>query len=405
MESMPNLGDVQEAARRLDGIVWPSPLIRSHYFSRLLGAETLLKLENLQETGSFKVRGAYNCLSQLRQQERKKGVIAASAGNHAQGVAWSAQRLDIHSTIVMPEDVPIKKLDAVRDYGAEVILHGSNFNEALTYAEELSEQTKQVFIPGFDDPRIIAGQGTVGLEVAEALDDGVAVVASVGGGGFISGLAIATKALCPGAKVIGVQTESCPSTIRSLEENHPVTVEPGSTIADGIAVSRPGELNFKVIQKHVDEVVSVGEEDIAGAVLRLLEKANIIAEGAGAAPLAAVMNGETSQKVKRYILMISGGNIEINTIDRILQRGSIQMGRLIRVEANIPDVPGSLWKLLGVIADGKANILHILHDRLDLQNPLGVSRVVLNLETRGYDHSAEIVDRLREAGYPVRRIL
>jgi threonine dehydratase len=241
--------------------------------------------------------------------------------------------------------------------------------------------------------------------VAEALDDGVAVVASVGGGGLISGLAIATKALSPRAKVIGVQTESCPSTIRSLEEDHPVTVESGPTIADGIAVSRPGELNFKVIQKHVDEVVSVREEDIAGAVLRLLEKANLIAEGAGAAPLAAVMNGEGWQKVKRYILVISGGNIEINTIDRILQRGSIQMGRLIRVEANIPDVPGSLWKLLGVIADGKANILHILHDRLDLQNPLGVSRVVLNLETRGYDHSAEIVDRLREAGYPVRRIL
>ena len=388
----------------MKGVLWPSPLIRSNYFSRLFGVETLLKLENLQETGSFKVRGAYNRLSQLTHEEKENGVIAASAGNHAQGVAWSAYRLGIRATIVMPEDVPIKKLDAVREYGAEVILRGSHFNEALSHAEELSRLTNQTFIPGYDDPHIIAGQGTIGLELAEALVDRVAVVASVGGGGLISGLAIAAKGLCPGAKVIGVQTESCPSTIRSLEANERVTVDVGPTIADGIAVNRPGELNFAIVQKHVDDVVPVGEADIAGAILRLLEKANIVAEGAGAAPLAAVMDGRMGREVKRYILIISGGNIEINTIDRILQRGSIQMGRLIRVEANIPDVPGSLWKLLGIVTQEKANILHILHDRVDLHNPLGVSRVVLTLETRGFEHSEEVVGRLKEAGYPMRRI-
>lgn len=404
MNPAPNLRDIQEAVQRLKRILSPSPLIRSDYFSRLLAVETFLKLENLQETGSFKVRGAYNRLFQLTDGERRNGVIAASAGNHAQGVAWSAQRLGIGATIVMPEDVPIKKLDAVREYGAEVILHGSRFNDALTHAEELSRRTNQTFIPGYDDPRIIAGQGTIGLELAEVLEDQAVVVASVGGGGLISGLAIAVKGLCPGAKVIGVQSESCPSTIRSLEASERVTVDVGPTIADGIAVNRPGELNFAIIQKHVDDVVSVGEEDIAGAILRLLEKANIIAEGAGATPLAAVMAGRMWGNVNRYILIISGGNIEINTIDRILQRGSIQMGRLMRVEANIPDVPGSLWKLLGIVSQEKANILHILHDRVDLHNPLGVSRVVLTLETRGFEHAAEVVGSLREAGYLLRRI-
>jgi len=385
-------------------VIDPSPLIRSGYFSRLLGSEVYLKLENLQETGSFKVRGAYNHLCQLGPEKRAKGVIAASAGNHAQGVAWACARLGISPTIVMPEDASIRKLLAVREYGAKVILSGMHYNDARVHAEKLSKETGKVLIPAFDDPRIIAGQGTIGIEVADRLKNDVTIVAPVGGGGLISGVALSAKALCPKVRIIGVQTESCPSTIASLEKNEPATVSISPTIADGIAVNRPGDLTFSIMQKYVDEVVAVEEEGIAGAVLNLMDKANIIAEGAGAAPLAALMDEKVSFRAKRYILIISGGNIELNTIDRILERGSILMGRLVRLEVNVLDVPGSLFKLLEIIAREKANILHILHDRLDVRNPIEVSRVMLSLETRGHDHATDVVDKLRNAGYPVKQI-
>jgi len=401
----PTIKDIQQAQKRLKEALRPSPLIRSGYFSRILGSEILLKLENLQETGSFKVRGAYNRLVQLSSGERERGVIAASAGNHAQGVAWASARLGTKATIVMPEDVSIRKLLAVKEYGAEVILYGAQFNDAYRRAEQLSKETGKLMIPPFADPHIIAGQGTIGLELSEALDDDVAIVVPVGGGGLISGIAIAAKAISPKVRIIGVQTKACPSTIRSLEKGSPVLLEVCHTLADGIAVNRPGDLNFAIIQELVDEVVDVEEEGIAGAILNLLDKANIIAEGAGATPLAALLDGRIPAKARRTILVISGGNIEINTIDRILQRGSIKMGRLIRLEVNLLDVPGSLWKLMGIIAAEKANILHIFHDRLNLENPIQVSRVKLNLETRGRDHAAEIVEKLREAGYDVRQSL
>ena len=401
----PTLRDIEAAKQRFEGVIRPSPVIHTGTFSRLFGCEIYLKLENLQETGSFKVRGAYNRLYLLKPEEKEKGVIAASAGNHAQGVAWASTRLGIRSTIVMPEDVSLRKFLAVKEYGGEVILFGHHYGEAYDQAREISRKTGQILIPGFDDPYVIAGQGTIGLEMSDKLEEDVAIVAAIGGGGLISGIAIAAKAVNPRLRIVGVQTESCPSTIRSLEKKKPVQVEIKPTLADGIAVSRPGELNFSIIQKYVDEVVAVGEEEIAGAILSLLEKGNIIAEGAGAAPLAAFMDGLIHTKAKRYILVISGGNIETNTIDRILQRGSIKMGRLVRIEVNILDAPGSLWKLLGIIARVKANILQIFHNRLDLENPIQVSRVVLNLETRGHDHAKEVMDRLKEAGYDVRQIL
>ena len=399
----PNITAIRQAHARFKGIIPPSPLVHSGYFSRLLGVEIFLKLENLQETGSFKVRGAYYRLLHLDEEERVKGVIAASAGNHAQGVAWAAARLGIKSTIVMPEDAPLRKYLAVKDYGAEVILFGTHYNDARAHALDLSRETGKILIPGFDDPHVITGQGTIGLELSDRLEGDVAVVASIGGGGLIAGIGTAVKAINPSAKVIGVQSNSCPSTIHSLEAGRPVSVDVGPTIADGIAVNRPGKLNFPLIQKYVDEVVGVEDEAIAGAVLNLLEKGNIIAEGAGAAPLAALMEGHASIKAKRYILIISGGNIEVSTIDRILHRGSIKMGRVSQIEVNILDVPGSLWKLLGIIAREKANILQIFHDRLDPKNPIAVSRVKLSLETRGHDHAEEILDRLREAGYSVQQ--
>jgi len=392
------------AQERFTGVIQPSPLVRSSYFSHLFGSEIFLKLENLQETGSFKVRGAYNRLLHLTLHEKERGVIAASAGNHAQGVAWASARLGIKATIVMPEDVSIRKLMAVKDLGAEIILHGARFDQAYARAVEISKDTGQIFIPAFSDPLVIAGQGTIGLELAEFLDHETAIVVPVGGGGLISGIAIAAKAIHPSVRLIGVQSKSCPSAIRSLEHGKPVAVEVGHTIADGIAVNRPGDLNFSLIQRLVDEVVDVDEEAIAGAVLSLLDKAGIVAEGAGATPLSALMENRVSTKAKRTILIISGGNIEINTMDRILHRGSVKMGRLLRIEVDLLDVPGSLWKLMGIIAQEKANILHIFHDRLNLENPIQVSRVKLNLETRGHDHAKEVVDKLREAGYDIRLV-
>jgi threonine dehydratase len=305
----------------------------------------------------------------------------------------------------MPEDVSLRKLLAVKEYGGEVILFGNHYGEAYGHAQEISRKTGRVLIPGFDDPQVIAGQGTIGLEISHVLGDDVSIVTAIGGGGLISGIAIAAKTLNPHVRIVGVQTKSCPSTIRSLEKKRPVQVETHPTLADGIAVSRPGDLNYSIIEKYVDEVVAVGEEEIAGAILNLLEKGNIIAEGAGATPLAAFMEGLISTKARRYILVISGGNIETNTIDRILQRGSIKMGRLIRIEVNILDAPGSLWKLLGIIAKEKANILQIFHNRLDLENPIQISRVVLNLETRGHDHAKAVIDQLKDVGYQVRQIL
>jgi len=401
----PGLEDIRKAKARLQEVIRPSPLVYSSAFSRLLEGEVFLKLENLQETGSFKVRGAYNRLSLLDGAERARGVIAASAGNHAQGVAWAATRLGIQATIVMPEDVSIRKLLAVKEYGAEVILHGTQFADAYQHAEALSEETGKIMIPPFADPHIVAGQGTIGIEISDVIDENTTIVVPVGGGGLISGIALAVKPLFPTAKIIGVQTRACPSTIRSLEKGSPVVVEVCHTLADGIAVNRPGDLNLSIIQKYVDNVVDVDEESIASAILTLLDKANIIAEGSGAVPLAALMEGRISSRAKRYVLIISGGNIEINTIDRILQRGSIRMGRLIRIEVDLLDVPGSLWKLMGIIAREKANILHIFHDRLNLENPLQVSRVKLNLETRGHDHAKDILGKLREAGYSVKQTL
>jgi threonine dehydratase len=393
------------AQERFTGVIQPSPLVRSSYLSHLVGSEILLKLENLQETGSFKVRGAYNRLLHLSLSEKERGVIAASAGNHAQGVAWASARLGIKATIVMPEDASIRKLLAVKDLGAEIVLHGSRFDQAYAHAEKVSKNTGQVFIPAFCDPLVIAGQGTIGLELSEFLDHETAVVVPVGGGGLISGIAIAVKAINPSVRLIGVQAGTCPSWLRSLEQGKPVAVDVGHTLADGIAVNRPGDLNFSIIQKLVTEVVDVNEEAIAGAILCLLDKASIVAEGAGAVSVAALMERRITTKAKRYILIISGGNLEITTMDRILHRGSVRMGRMLRIEVDLLDVPGSLWKLMGIIAQEKANILHIFHDRLNLENPIQVSRVKLNLETRGHDHAQEVVAKLREAGYDIKQIL
>jgi threonine dehydratase len=400
----PSFEDILLAAERLKGVVHPSPVVPSSYFGRLFRSEIFLKLENLQETGSFKVRGAFNRISQLNGPEKRRGVITASAGNHAQGVAWAATRLGISPTVVMPEDVSIRKLLAVREYGAEVILKGASYDEAYDHAVRLAKSSSKTLVQAFDDIQVVAGQGTIGVELSDLLNEDTAVVVPIGGGGLISGIAIAAKTLCPRVKILGVQTESCPAVLRRIGRSRNGLTQISPTIADGIAVKRPGKLNLSIIEKFVDEVVAVDEETIAAAVLELLDRSNVVSEGAGAAPLAALMAGRFSSKAKRHILIISGGNIEIHTIDRILHRGSIRLGRLIKIEVNLPDIPGSIWKLTALIAQKKANILHIFHDRLNLANPIQVSRVTLSLETRGHDHAAEIVSALHGAGYDVKLV-
>lgn len=401
----PDLDQIRLAHEKFKGVIFPSPLIRSRVLSEAVGSEIFLKLENLQETGSFKVRGAYNRLLHLAPEEKDRGVIAASAGNHAQGVAWASGKLGIKATIVMPEEVSIRKLLAVREYGTEIILFGANYDDAYARALELSQETGKILVPAFDDPHIIAGQGTIGFEISHELQNNTAIVAPVGGGGLISGIAISAKALNPKVRIIGVQASCCPSAVQSFREKKPVAVQVAPTLADGIAIKRPGDTTFPIIQRYVDEMVAVDEDGIAGAIMNLLEKVNLIAEGAGAIPLAALMESKVSKEARRYILIISGGNIETNTIDRILQKGSVKMGRLIRIQVDLLDAPGSLWNLLGIISKEKANILHIFHDRLALDNPIEISRVKLNLETRGHDHAKQILDRLKDAGYNVRQIL
>jgi threonine dehydratase len=401
----PDLDQIRLAHEKFKGVIFPSPLIRSRVLSEAVGSEIFLKLENLQETGSFKVRGAYNRLLHLAPEEKDRGVIAASAGNHAQGVAWASGKLGIKATIVMPEEVSIRKLLAVREYGTEIILFGANYDDAYARALELSQETGKILVPAFDDPHIIAGQGTIGFEISHELQNNTAIVAPVGGGGLISGIAISAKALNPKVRIIGVQASCCPSAVQSFREKKPVAVQVAPTLADGIAIKRPGDTTFPIIQRYVDEMVAVDEDGIAGAIMNLLEKVNLIAEGAGAIPLAALMESKVSKEARRYILIISGGNIETNTIDRILQKGSVKMGRLIRIQVDLLDAPGSLWNLLGIISKEKANILHIFHDRLALDNPIEISRVKLNLETRGHDHAKQILDRLKDAGYNVKQIL
>ncbi|RJR39842.1 MAG: threonine ammonia-lyase [Desulfobacteraceae bacterium] len=401
MKTEPALDDILQAAEKQKGVIDPSPVVRSGYLSRLFDCEVFLKLENLQETGSFKVRGAFNRIRLLKSDERERGVVAASAGNHAQGVAWAATRLGISALVVMPEDVSLRKLLSVKEYGAEVILKGTCYDDAYEHAVVLAAETGRTLIPAFNDIHVMAGQGTIGLELSHLLDKDTAVVVPIGGGGLISGIAVAAKSICQEVKILGAQTESYPSVLRALGKDPAGHSRIGPTIADGIAVKKPGDLNLSIIREWVDEVVAVDEETIAGAVLDLLDKSSVVAEGAGAASVAAVMSAKFASRAKRLIFIISGGNIEIHTMDRILHRGSIRMGRLIKLEVNLPDSPGSLWRLLGLVAEKKANILHIFHDRLNLANPIQVSRVTLSLETRGHDHAGEIVEALQGAGYDV----
>ncbi len=397
---MIGLKEIEEARARIDDFVLTTPCAKSETFSRLCGAKTSFKLENLQMTGSFKERGALNKILTLTAEERSHGVIAASAGNHAQGVAYHAGRLGIPATIVMPDRTPLIKVQNTRGFGANVILHGANFDEAHAEARRIEALEKQTFVHPFDDEMIIAGQGTIGLELLEQSPYLEVVIVPIGGGGLISGIATALKEVNPKIRVVGVQTAALPSMKKSIEAGHLVTVEPAVTIADGIAVKRPGERTLAYVRKYVDEIVTVDEEEIANAILLLLEREKTVVEGAGAATLAALYNHKVpSAEGKKTVMVLSGGNIDVNLISRIIERGLVKDGRLVRLAVKIQDRPGSLAQFTTMLGEQSANILEIHHNRAFGSAGFNETIVEVTLETRGKDHIAALVGALEAKGY------
>jgi threonine dehydratase len=390
---------VNEAANALKGVVTHTPVIYSSTFSRLFGFEVWLKLENLQKTGSFKVRGAYNRILSLSDAERQRGVVAASSGNHAQGVAWASSLLGVKSLIVMPENTPIVKFVATKGYGAEVMFHGADFQEAYLFAMEYASSRGLVFIPPFEDDLVIAGQGTVGIEILKDMPDIDTIVVPVGGGGLISGIGAVVKSARPSVSVIGVEAAANGACTESIRQGRPVEGSGRPTIADGIAVKRIGDRTFGMITRFVDRVEAVGEESIAGAILLLLERKKLMVEGAGAVPIAAALEGKLPGSTKRAVFVLSGGNIDVTMLDRVIRLGLMREGRVIRLSTVLRDVPGALAALTALIASLKANILHVLHQREAVEVPVGSTRIEIILEVQGPGHSERILKALEESGY------
>ncbi|MBI4642120.1 MAG: threonine ammonia-lyase [Candidatus Tectomicrobia bacterium] len=390
---------IKEAFVRVQEVAHLTPLQSSNTLSRLAGSQVFLKMENLQKTGSFKIRGAYNKLATLNPSVRSKGVIAASAGNHAQGVAWAATRFEVPSTIVMPELSSISKRLATKGYGAEVIIAGANFDESFSIAEQMAQERGLTLIHAFDDEEVIAGQGTIGLELLKAIPDMNSVVIPIGGGGLISGVSLALKETNPHVKIIGVEAAGAAAMFLSRRVKTPVELQSLHTIADGIAVKKIGEITYPVIERYVDEIVTVNEDEIAAAILILMERSKTIVEGAGAVSVAAILEKGSVIKGPKVVALLSGGNIDVNILARIIEKGMVKSGRLMRLSVELPDIPGSLAKLTALIAQSRANILHITHDRLSRDLPITLTRVELALETRGYDHIEEIMAILKEKEY------
>ncbi len=398
------LTSIQTARARIGEAIHMSPCHLSHHLSELTGLPLHLKLENLQRTGSFKERGALNKLLTLSESERKRGVIAASAGNHAQGVAFHAAARGIRAQIVMPLATPLVKVAATRNFGAEVILHGASYDEACDEALRRRIEEGRTFIHPFDDPEVIAGQGTIGLELLEQVPDIEAVVVPIGGGGLISGIACALKETNPKIRVIGVEPEKLPSMLRAREAGHPVTIAPEATVADGIAVRRAGDLTLPLVNRYVDEIVSVDDEEIASAILMLLEQEKTLAEGAGAAALAAIVQSKTNLRHRRTVALVCGGNIDVTLLAKIIERGLVKDGRLLRVRVYLQDRPGALLNLTQILARERANIVETVHNRAYYGVSLGETVIDVTLETRGSSHITAITHALREAGFRSERI-
>ncbi len=378
-----------------------TPLVHSPTLTRMFGGDIYLKLENLQKTGSFKIRGAAFKIEKCRNQIGPQGVVAASAGNHAQGVSLAAGMAGIPAAIVMPQWASISKQQATLAYGGRLILWGASIKESLQKARQMAEQG-MTFIHPFDDPDVIAGQGTIALEILEDIEETDMIIAPIGGGGLISGIAAAAKMLKPEIRIIGVQAAACPAAHESFSKGRIVQTDSRPSIADGISVRQMGELTFQMVRQYVDDIVLVEEEQIASAIVMLLERKKILAEGAGAAPLAALFNQAVRVPAGgKVVLVISGGNVDSPLLGRIISQGMLKNGRIMRFGAALADSPGVLARLLDLVAGLEANVLHIHHDRNLRDLPIYYTRVELEIETRGSDHIQEISTRLRDAGYRI----
>ncbi len=400
-----SLADVVAARERVRGSIYYSPCPHSQMLSGLTGQQVYLKLENLQMTGSFKERGALNRIATLTPEQAARGVVAASAGNHAQGVAYHATKRGIRALIVMPLATPLVKVTATRGFGAEVMLHGANYDEACEEATRLCAAEGMTFIHPFDDAVVMAGQGTIGLEVLEQVPQLEAVVVPIGGGGLIGGIACAIKESRPEIRVIGVQTSRLPSMVAARLVGHPVTVEPATTIADGIAVRRAGDVTLPVVERYVDEIVTVDEDEIASAILVLLEREKTLAEGAGATALAALLQKKTSLNGAHTAVMVCGGNIDVTLLSRIIERGLVQDGRMIRLRIHLLDKPGALAELTLLIAKYRANIVDTLYNRAYYGVNLGDTTIDITMETRGREQVEELLAALTAEGYKHDRVL
>jgi threonine dehydratase len=397
---LPTLADIEKAREALRNVSINTPMEESRWLSGMAEGPVLLKAENLQRTGSFKIRGAYLRISRLSDQERANGVVAASAGNHAQGVALAAQMLGIKATVFMPEGAPIPKEKATRGYGAEVRFHGHSVDDALVAAKAFAAETGAVLIHPFDHVDIVTGQGTCGLEILEQCPDVRTVLVSCGGGGLIAGIATAVKAVRPDVKVVGVQAEGAAAYPDSLAEGHPIALESMSTMADGIAVGCPGDVPFRAIQEHVDEMVTVSEESLSRALLMLLERAKLLVEPAGAAAVAALLDHPTRFETPT-VAVLSGGNVDPLLLMRVIRHGMAAAGRYLSFRVRIPDTPGGLARLLSELADVEANVLDVVHERTSTHLTLDEVEVALQVETRGTEHATRVLARLRERGYHV----
>ncbi|MEW2497020.1 threonine ammonia-lyase [Streptomyces nodosus] len=397
---MVTLDDVKGAQKMLAGIARVTALEGSRHLSRLVGAPVHLKCENLQRTGSFKLRGAYVRIAGLLPEERAAGVVAASAGNHAQGVALASSLLGVHSTVFMPKGAPLPKISATREYGADVRLHGQVVDETLAAAQEYAAATGAVFIHPFDHPDVITGQGTVGLEILEQCPEVRTVVVGVGGGGLAAGIATAVKALRPDVRVVGVQAEGAAAYPLSLAAGRPVAVHRPSTMADGILVGRPGEVPFRIVRDLVDEVRTVSEDALSAAVLLCLERAKLVVEPAGASPVAALLSDPGAFEGP-VVAVLSGGNVDPVLLQRLLRHGMAAQGRYLAVRLRLTDRPGALATLLGTLSAVDVNVLDVSHVRTDSRLGLTEAEVELHLETKGPEHCAEIGEALRESGYTV----
>ena len=401
---MITLNDIEAAHLRIRPTIHVTPCEYSETFTALSGNPVYFKLENLHMTGSFKERGALNKLLLMSPEERAKGVICASAGNHAQGVAYHATRLGIRALIYMPEHAPITKVNATERFGGEVVLFGKSFDEALTEAKRRGAADGLTFLHAFDDPAVIAGQGSIGLEILSQNPFIEAVLVPIGGGGLIGGIACAIKETNPKIKIVGVQTSRIPSMIAALAQHEPVTLPAATTIADGIAVRRAGTHTLPLVEKYVDDVVTVEEEEIASAILYLLEREKTVAEGAGATAVAALLHNKTKLRGKKTVSLICGGNIDPLFLCQIIERGMVKDGRLIRIRVIIPDRPGALHALTGVFAEMRVNVVSIAHERAYHGVTLGNTSVETTIETRGSDHLDEFFAKLVEQKYVYERI-